>query len=276
MGKYLAIDIGERMGRHILGYLENGKLQLEEIYRFESTNEEKGWDITCLFDEIKSGLKKCREIGKLPILVGIDTDRTDFVLLDSEDKILGSMVTYSDKDHFIDQLITLKEEHPDYLERAKTLLMLPDYLNFLLTGVKISEYTMAMTTQLLLPETQKWNVEYIQNLGYSADLLQEIRRPGAVVGNMTQMVTEEMGYDCIIILPATHAGGSAVFAFPQKEWQDRFNSIKPLLQADGSKTECSAAVIGNLSVQMIISHELKDIHSAHACIKNSFGLEEFT
>lgn len=33
---YLAVDIGASSGRHILGHLENGKMVLEEVYRFEN------------------------------------------------------------------------------------------------------------------------------------------------------------------------------------------------------------------------------------------------
>ena len=33
---YLAIDIGASSGRHILGSIEDGKIKLEEIYRFEN------------------------------------------------------------------------------------------------------------------------------------------------------------------------------------------------------------------------------------------------
>ena len=37
---YLAVDIGASSGRHMLGHLEDGKMHLEEIYRFET-----GWQI---------------------------------------------------------------------------------------------------------------------------------------------------------------------------------------------------------------------------------------
>lgn len=67
---YLAVDIGASSGRHILGHMENGKMQLEEIHRFENGMVKKDgemcWETDRLFKEIVAGLKKCKEIGKIP------------------------------------------------------------------------------------------------------------------------------------------------------------------------------------------------------------------
>ena len=83
---YLAIDIGASSGRHILGSIQNGKLVLEEIYRFRNAmDEEKDtlyWDVDRLYAEILTGMKKCKEAGKIPESAGIDTWGVDFVLLD--------------------------------------------------------------------------------------------------------------------------------------------------------------------------------------------------
>ena len=83
---YLAIDIGASSGRHILGWLENGKMMLEEIYRFKNGAEKKGdklvWNDKGLFSSIVEGLKKCKEIGKIPVAIGIDTWGVDYALLD--------------------------------------------------------------------------------------------------------------------------------------------------------------------------------------------------
>ncbi len=74
---YLAIDIGASSGRHILGSIVDGKITLEEIYRFENGLVKKNghlcWEYDRLFEEIKTGLKKCKELGKIPTSLGIDT-----------------------------------------------------------------------------------------------------------------------------------------------------------------------------------------------------------
>src|SRR5690348_7770143 len=98
MNYYLAIDIGASSGRHILGSVENGKINLEEIYRFENGISKIGneycWNIEQLFKDIKAGIKKCKEIGKIPKSIGIDTWAVDFVLLDENDEMLGNAVAY--------------------------------------------------------------------------------------------------------------------------------------------------------------------------------------
>lgn len=101
MQKYfLAVDIGASSGRHILGSIENGKIVLEEVYRFwngmEKIDGSLCWDVERLFREIVTGMKKCAEIGKIPESVGVDTWGVDFVLLDEKDQILGKTVGYRD------------------------------------------------------------------------------------------------------------------------------------------------------------------------------------
>ena len=97
---YLAIDIGASSGRHILGLVEDGQIKYEEVYRFSNglvkKDNELCWDLDQLFQHIITGLKKCKEIGKIPVSVGIDTWGVDFVLLDSKDQILGNTVGYRD------------------------------------------------------------------------------------------------------------------------------------------------------------------------------------
>jgi rhamnulokinase len=243
---YLAIDIGASSGRHILGHLESGKMQLEEIHRFDNGMSEKDgelcWNLEKLFEEIKEGLKKCKELGKIPVSVGIDTWAVDFVLLDSKDKVLGNTVGYRDsrtqgmdrkvysvisenslyertgiqKQMFntIYQLMAVKEGHPEYLEEADCMLMIPDYFNYLLCGVKRTEYTNATTTQLVSPETKVWDEELIHMLGYPRKIFTEIGLPGTVLGNLSEKIREEVGFDCQVVLPATHDTGSAVLAVP--------------------------------------------------------------
>lgn len=93
MNYYLAIDIGASSGRHILGSLENGQLNLEEIYRFENGMKKKEghlvWDTKYLFHEILEGIKKCKEINKIPKSIAIDTWAVDYVLLDENDEVIG-------------------------------------------------------------------------------------------------------------------------------------------------------------------------------------------
>ena len=246
---YLAIDIGASSGRHMLAGMKDGKMQLEEVYRFPNGMDNKNgtlcWDVDRLITEIKNGLKKCKEIGKIPVSMGIDTWGVDYVLLDKDDNILGDTVGYRDsrtegmdekvyevipqddlyartgiqKQIFntIYQLRAVKESHPEYLEQAETILMIPDYFNFLLTGVKKNEYTEATTGQLISPKTNDWDYELIDMLGYNSGMFLPVSMPGTVVGGFTEEVQKEVGFNCTVVLPATHDTGSAVLAVPTND-----------------------------------------------------------
>ena len=106
MDYYLAVDIGASGGRHILGWLENGILRTEEIYRFDNGMKKRNghlcWNIESLYSNIIEGMKKCRQIGKAPAYMGIDTWAVDYVLLDKEDKVLGEAYGY--RDHRTDEM----------------------------------------------------------------------------------------------------------------------------------------------------------------------------
>lgn len=246
MQYYLAVDIGASSGRHILSHLQDGKMVLEEIHRFPNGMKDVGgtkvWDSAGLFEEIKAGMKKCAALGKIPVSMGIDTWAVDFALLDADDKLIGQTVGYRDgrtrgmdgevyrmipleelyqrtgiqKQIFntIYQLMAVKKQKPAELEAARTMLMIPDYFDFLLTGNKVTEYTNASTTQLLNPETKEWDYELIDRLGYPREIFTPIALPGTQVGELTAEIQKEVGFNCKVVLPATHDTGSAVVAVP--------------------------------------------------------------
>ena len=246
MKYWVAIDIGASGGRHILGYIKDGKMCTEEIYRFPNgLKEKKGklcWDIEEIFEHIIKGLAKCKEIDKIPESVGIDTWGVDFVLLDKEGRMIGDAVGYRDnrtkgmdkevygiiseeelykrtgiqKQIFntIYQLMAVKKETPDLPENAERLLMIPEYLNYLMTGNCMSEYTNATTTQLVNCETGEWDFDIIRKLGYPEKIFGKLNMPGSVVGMFTDEIREKVGFNSKVVLAATHDTASAVMAVP--------------------------------------------------------------
>ncbi len=246
---YLAVDIGASSGRHILGHLEEGKMVLEEIYRFDNGMKPKDghlcWDAEGLFREIKAGMKRCKELSKIPVSMGVDTWAVDYVLLDKNGERLGDAVGYRDKRtegmddkvyeiispeelygrtgiqkqifNTIYQLMAVKEQQPELMEEAEQLLMLPDYFHYLLTGVAKTEYTNATSGQLVSPVTKDWDYELIERLGYKKEIFGPISLPGTVVGPLKKEVAEEVGFSCTVMQPATHDTASAVLAVPSTE-----------------------------------------------------------
>lgn len=244
---FLAIDIGASSGRHILGWLDNGKLNLKEVYRFKngatSIDGKLVWDDKGLFLDIVAGLKKCKDDGTIPSSIGIDTWGVDYALLDENDNLLGEVYSYRDDRtlSIIDEVFTLISEQELYqrtgiqkqvfntifqlycdkksgkLQKAKTFLMMPDYLHFLLTGVKRNEYTNASTTSMLNAKTRDWDYELIDKLGFNKDLFKPLSMPGTLVGKLKDEIAKEVGFDAEVYLPATHDTASAVMAVPSTD-----------------------------------------------------------
>ena len=297
---YLAIDIGASSGRHMLASVADGKMQLEEVYRFpngmDNVNGTLCWDVKRLFTEIKNGLKKCKELGKIPVSMGIDTWAVDYVLLDKDDQILGETVGYRDsrtegmdqkvynvisqsalyertgiqKQMFntIYQLMAVKEKHPEYMEQAEALLMIPDYFQFLLTGVKKMEYTNATSTQLIDPKTNDWDYELIDMLGYNKKMFRPVSMPGTVVGHFTKEIQEEVGFDCKVVLPATHDTGSAVLSVPTNDDNAIYISSGTwsLMGIERKEADCSmASMQANFTIEGGYDHRFR-------FLKNIMGL----
>ncbi len=246
---YLAVDIGASSGRHILAHKENGKMILEEIYRFPNGMTKKDghliWDVVGLFDSIVSGMKKCVELGKIPKSMGIDTWAVDYVLLDENGNRLRDAYGYRDgRTKGVDELVYEKiseddlyartgiqkaifntiyqlaadqAQEPEILNKADAMLMIPDYFHYLLTGAKVQEYTNATTGQLVDPKTNDWDWELIDMLGFPRNIFQKIADPGTVIGSLTEEMQKEVGFNCEVVIPATHDTGSAVMAVPTQK-----------------------------------------------------------
>ena len=246
MKYYLAVDIGASSGRHILGSYQNGKLVLEEIHRFENNirviDEHLSWDVDYLFHEIIVGMKKCKELDKIPLSMAIDTWAVDYIFLDRHGKRIGNAISY--RDHRTDnidqevykivsaeelyertgiqkqlfntlyQLMAVKKYTPEILTQVSSMLMIPDYFSYLLTGRQVCEYTNASTTQLVSSNTRNWDRELIEQLGYPQTMFKEIIEPGTIIGNLTDIVQESVGFDTKVIATASHDTASAVVSVP--------------------------------------------------------------
>ncbi len=249
MQRYLAVDIGASTMRMILGWVEAGKIELQEVYRKPNVLADRNghlcWNLDDLYAGIVEGLKACKAIGKIPTTMGIDTWAVDYVLLDGQDQILGDSVAYRDsrtegadaelekglpfEKHYaicgiakqpfntVYQLMAHFREHPEHRE-AKSFLMVPDYLNFLLTGVKKNEYTNCSSTAMLDALSKDWSVVILQAAGIPDHLFAERPcEPGTVIGNLRPELAEEVGFQVEVIAPATHDTGSAFVAVPAKD-----------------------------------------------------------
>ena len=231
---YLAIDIGASSGRHIVGWEKNGEIETDEVYRFPNGMKEKDghlvWDIAALVKSVKEGIAVARE--KYPGIksLAIDTWGVDYVLLDGDKPILPcyayrdsrteAVVDEVHKKMSFEELYkrtgiqfqpfnTVYQLYEDLkrgrLKNATDFLMIPEYLSFVLTGVKMHEYTNATTTGFVNAKTGKYDREIISALGLPAKLFGKLKKPQTVVGT----------YEGIeVVLCASHDTASAVEGIP--------------------------------------------------------------
>ena len=241
---HLAIDIGASSGRHILGSLVEGKLVLEEIYRFENNIKNQNgtlvWDIESLTTEVIAGIAKCKELNKIPETVAIDTWGVDYVLLDADKKEILPAVAYRDSrtegiPEEIDEIIpraklyeitgiqpinfnTVYQLYCDKksgkLENAKHFLMMPEYLSFKLTGKMKNEYTNATTGAFVNAVTKQRDAELLDKLGIKMEIFTELSLPKTVVGGFADEIKDKVGFDSTVILCPSHDTASAVAACP--------------------------------------------------------------
>ena len=251
---YLAVDIGASSGRHIVGWMEDGRLCTEEVYRFPNGVQRQDghlvWDIEGIFAHVKEGLKAA--FARYPRIesVSIDTWAVDYVLLDAQDQPVYPVYAYRDgrtQDavgavHGIvpfaqlyartgiqfQPFNTIYQLYADKLagrlDGAEDFLMVPEYLLWRLCGVKAREYTNATSTGLVNARTGQYDPAILQALGLPQRLFPSLTGPGAVLGELLPDVAAEAGGQCRVVLCATHDTASAVEGIPMAEGEGLFLS----------------------------------------------------
>lgn len=244
MKYHLAVDIGASSGRHILGWIEDGALHLEEIYRFpnnlKTENGSLVWDIDRLTEEVKRGIRRAGEVGKIPETVAIDTWGVDYVLLDQDKNVLEPVFNYRDprteqgaaeveeqisaeelyrrtgiqKQNFNTIYQLWCDKKSGKLDRAKYFLMIPAYLSYQLTGIMANEYTDASTTGMLNAERRTWDGEILDRLGFQKELFGALHLPGEELGSFSEEMRAYAGFDAKVIFAPSHDTASAVAAAP--------------------------------------------------------------
>lgn len=244
--RVLAFDFGASSGRAMIGTFDGDTITLEEIHRFSNDPVTVGdtmyWDVLRLFHEIKQGILKAKHAGGFQS-IAIDTWGVDFGLLDQDGRLLENPIHYRDartegmveksfekisKERFYEitgnqimeintafQLLSLAEQRPQILEQAQTLLFMPDLLNYMLTGICKTEYSIASTSQLLDAKKRVWSSEVIHALGIPERIFTEIVPSGTVIGTLRPEICEELGVEAVdVIAVAGHDTQSASAAVP--------------------------------------------------------------
>jgi rhamnulokinase len=245
---FLAFDLGAGSGRAVLGTLDGARLSVHEVRRFPNEPLPLAghihWNVYALFDEMKAAMRDAAAaIGARPTGLGVDTWGVDFGLLARDGGLLGLPFCYRDhrnagamEDYFklvprdalyeatgiqfmpfntLFQIYAMVREKSPLLDAAADLLFMPDLFNFLLTGRKAAEYTIASTSQCLDPRTKAWVPGLFQAMGFSRKILQDLVEPGTILGPVAEKVADETGLRHVpVIATASHDTAAAVAAVP--------------------------------------------------------------
>ena len=251
---FLAFDLGAESGRAMLGSLRDGRLDIRELHRFPnamaSLRGHLHWDIVQLFQEMKRAMTICAsEVTPQPESIAVDTWGVDFGLLASDGSLLGFPYAYRDSRthgamaqffqrvpreriyeltgiqflplNSLFQLFAMVRDGSPLLAAAADLLFMPDLFNYLLTGEKQTEFTFATTSQLYNPVKAGWEVELLDALGVSPDIMQDIVPPGTVIGTLDDEASRETGLARVpVVATASHDTAAAVAAAPAqgRDW----------------------------------------------------------
>lgn len=248
MGRFLTFDLGAESGRAVLGRIEGEKMEIDVLHRFanEPIRQDGSlfWNSARLFEEMGNGLKACVDkTGAHLDGIGVDTWGVDYALLDKDDAIVGEPYHY--RDHRTDgvpeklfkivsadrvyaqtgiqfmKINTLYQLYADRLsgdgrlDRARSLLFMPDLLHFWLTGRKVNERTIASTSQFYDPNAHDFARDMLEELGLPSGILGELVDPGTLLGTLKPDLAARAGLGAVpVIAPASHDTGCAVAAVP--------------------------------------------------------------
>ena len=248
---FFAVDLGATSGRTIIGTLDNGKIQLDELTRFDNpiihVCTHFYWDIYALFNEIIKGLKLCVKKGINIESIGIDTWGVDFVCVGKDGELLANPVAYRDPhtmgvmdEYFAEainkqtvyqktgiqfmnfnslfQFYALKKNNNSAFVNADKILFIPDALSYMLTGKMVCEYSIASTGQILNPVTGNLDEEILNSVGLNSGKFGAMTSPATKIGSLSKSVQEQTGLgDIPVIAVAGHDTASAVAAVPAKD-----------------------------------------------------------
>ena len=281
--KVLAFDFGASSGRAIIGGLENGKLTLEEVHRFDNEpvyiNGGFHWDLPRLFHEIKQGLVKAEKYGYESI--GIDTWGVDFGLLTKGGYLLGDPYHYRDERtapvleavrkqigdgplyrqtgiqtlafNSVYQLLATKKNDPDVYSVADKMVLMPDLFSYLLCGEVVAERSIASTTQMLDPETKEWNLPFLKEVGIDPAILPRLVDSGERIAMMKKDICDELGITPKWITAVCgHDTQSAIVAVPAKDKDFVYISCGTWSLFG---TEMDAPCVSDMAVEMDVSNE---------------------
>lgn len=238
----VAVDLGATSGRVIAGHVSADSIHHEVVHRFPNGPVDFAgalhWDVTGLFGHVLDGLATASAQGPL-LSIGVDSWAVDYGLF-RDDTLLAEPFHYRDERTALgvsrihqalpfDRLFQRNglqflsfntiyqlaaEEWTGVAGSATSLLLIPDLVNFWLTGQRGMELTNASTTGLINPRTGGLDRELVALSGAPGNIFAAIHEPGHRLGGLTSGIRAVVGGDAEVVAVASHDTASAVLATP--------------------------------------------------------------
>jgi len=244
-----AVDLGATSGRVMLGHVGRDEITLRPVARFangpirlnEDGHPSLHWNIVELYRNVLAGLTTAAAEEPGLVSIGVDSWAVDYALLrqgrmlqlpyhyrdartqaavDLTHGVAGPAELYAANGLQFLPFNTLYQLTADLtagsLDQADQLLLVPDLLNYWLTGVAVAERTNASTTGLLGVGTREWDEPLIDRLGFDRRIFPRLVDAGTRIGALLPDVTREIGARAPIDVTAigSHDTASAVVAVP--------------------------------------------------------------
>lgn len=239
--QYLAFDLGAQSGRAVLGRVDGGAIAIEEVCRFPNQpireNGTTRWDIRQIWTEMQRALAR---LADEPLeSIGVDGWGVDYALLDGRGQLLENPYHYRDartdgmmealfervsrervysttgiqflQINTLVQLFAACRRTPEVVDAARSLVTIPDLLNYWLTDRLCCEYTIATTTQFVDAASRSWATQLLEDLRLPSRLLMPMIQPGTVVGPLHSAVSAALA-GTPVVAPACHDTASAFAA----------------------------------------------------------------
>ncbi len=247
---FLAFDCGATSGRGVLAAFDDTSFSMEEVYRFPSEMERRDgrmyWDVLAMRNHFVNCLKELGKKGIRLDSIGIDTWGVDFGCIAPDGSLAGLPRCYRDpytvgvpekvyetvpreqlyartgiqimNFNTIFQLYAQTIADDAALKDAESILFMPDLLSYLLTGIKVCEYTDASTSGMMDQASRQFNKGLLEELGIRPDVLMPIIQPGTLVGTLLPEIAAETGLGPVpVIAVAGHDTASAIAAVPASD-----------------------------------------------------------
>lgn len=302
---YLAIDLGAESGRVMAGLFDGKQIRLEELHRFSNgpvnVADTLRWDLIRLWSQIQVGLQKAASrFGQNIVSVGVDTWGVDYVLLSKTGEMLGQPYHYRDvrtrgmmnqvfqrvpraevfantglqfmELNTLYQMVAMNNTNPELMAMADKMLMIPDFIHWLLSGSRVVEFTNATTSQMFHPTQRNWSIDMLRKLGLPTQMLPEVVNPGTKLGRLREDVARRAGLPRLdVVTPATHDTGAAIAAVPT----ERTGSANWAYISSGTWSlmglELPHAILSKRALELNVTNE-GGIDGTYRLLKNIMGL----